>query len=312
MDIYFLGTGAGVPAKTRNVSSIALQLLEERRSVWLFDCGEATQHQILHTSIKPRKIENIFITHLHGDHIFGLPGLLGSRSFQGGVSPLTIYGPPGIKEFIETSLRLSSTHLKYDLHIKELKEDGIIFNDDTFQVVAKRLEHGILSFGYRIIEKDLPGTLLVEKLKQLQIPPGPIYKQLKEGKMVTLDNGKTLKGEDFLGPKKKGRIITIIGDTRFCQASMELAANADLLIHESTFAKDEEDLAYEYYHSTTSQAAQVAKKANARKLLLTHISSRYQGESDEQKLLTEARKIFKETYLAKDLWQVDIPKNGGE
>jgi len=312
LDIYFLGTGAGVPAKTRNVSSIALQLLEERRSVWLFDCGEATQHQILHTSIKPRKIENIFITHLHGDHIFGLPGLLGSRSFQGGVSPLTIYGPPGIKEFIETSLRLSSTHLKYDLHIKELKEDGIIFNDDTFQVVAKRLEHGILSFGYRIIEKDLPGTLLVEKLKQLQIPPGPIYKQLKEGKMVTLDNGKTLKGEDFLGPKKKGRIITIIGDTRFCQASMELAANADLLIHESTFAKDEEDLAYEYYHSTTSQAAQVAKKANARKLLLTHISSRYQGESDEQKLLTEARKIFKETYLAKDLWQVDIPKNGGE
>lgn len=312
MDIYFLGTGAGVPAKTRNVSSIALQLLEERRSVWLFDCGEATQHQILHTSIKPRKIENIFITHLHGDHIFGLPGLLGSRSFQGGESPLTIYGPPGIKEFIETSLRLSSTHLKYDLHIKELKEDGIIFNDDTFQVVAKRLEHGILSFGYRIIEKDLPGTLLVEKLKQLQIPPGPIYKQLKEGKMVTLDNGKTLKGEDFLGPKKKGRIITIIGDTRFCQASMELAANADLLIHESTFAKDEEDLAYEYYHSTTSQAAQVAKKANAKKLLLTHISSRYQGESDEQKLLTEARKIFKETYLAKDLWQVDIPKNGGE
>jgi len=312
LDIYFLGTGAGVPAKTRNVSSIALQLLEERRSVWLFDCGEATQHQILHTSIKPRKIENIFITHLHGDHIFGLPGLLGSRSFQGGESPLTIYGPPGIKEFIETSLRLSSTHLKYDLHIKELKEDGIIFNDDTFQVVAKRLEHGILSFGYRIIEKDLPGTLLVEKLKQLQIPPGPIYKQLKEGKMVTLDNGKTLKGEDFLGPKKKGRIITIIGDTRFCQASMELAANADLLIHESTFAKDEEDLAYEYYHSTTSQAAQVAKKANAKKLLLTHISSRYQGESDEQKLLTEARKIFKETYLAKDLWQVDIPKNGGE
>lgn len=311
MDIYFLGTGAGVPAKTRNVSSIALELLEERRTVWLFDCGEATQHQILHTSIKPRKIEKIFITHLHGDHIFGLPGLLGSRSFQGGDTPLTVYGPIGIKEYIETSLRLSSTHLKYKLHIQEFKEDGVIFDDDTFQVIAKKVDHGLLSYGYRVIEKDLPGTLLVDKLRQLHIPPGPIYKELKKGKTITLEDGRILKGEDFLGPKKKGRIVTIIGDTRFCDTSIELATDADVLVHESTFAKDEEDLAYEYYHSTTVQAAQVAKEAKAKKLLLTHISSRYQGEKDEQKLLQEARETFSETYLAKDLWRIDIPWNGG-
>ncbi len=123
MELLFLGTGAGVPAKLRNVSSLALMLLEERNAVWLFDCGEATQHQIIHTSLKPRKIEKIFITHLHGDHIFGLPGLLGSRSFQGGTTELTIYGPKGIRQFVETALKVSNTHLKYPLVIEEIKRE---------------------------------------------------------------------------------------------------------------------------------------------------------------------------------------------
>ena len=115
MELLFLGTGAGIPAKTRNVTSIALKLLEERRSVWLFDCGEATQHQILHTSIKPGKIEKIFITHLHGDHVYGLPGLVSSRSFQGGESCLTVYGPKGIKAFLETALEATGTHLNMQM-----------------------------------------------------------------------------------------------------------------------------------------------------------------------------------------------------
>ena len=128
MDFVFLGTGAGVPAKARNVSSIVLQLLEERKTVWMFDCGEATQHQILKTSVKPSKIEKIFITHLHGDHIFGLPGLLSSRSFQGGKDELTVYGPKGIKEYIMTSLAVSCTNLKYELFIEEIDE-GIVFEE---------------------------------------------------------------------------------------------------------------------------------------------------------------------------------------
>ena len=115
MELLFLGTGAGVPAKLRNVTAMALKILQKRNAVWLFDCGEATQHQIIHTNLKPRKIEKIFITHLHGDHIFGLPGLLGSRSFQGGTDKLFIYGPKGIREFIEVSLQVSQTHLKYEL-----------------------------------------------------------------------------------------------------------------------------------------------------------------------------------------------------
>ncbi|MDQ0161437.1 ribonuclease Z [Aeribacillus alveayuensis] len=312
MDLYFLGTGAGVPAKSRNVTSIALQLLKERRAVWLFDCGEATQHQILHTPIKPRKIEKIFITHLHGDHIFGLPGLLGSRSFQGGETPLTIYGPPGMKDFIEASLRLSCTHLKYKITIHEIREEGVIFEDDTFFVSVKRLQHGIPCFGFRIVEKDLPGTLLVDKLMQNGIPPGPIYKELKKGHTIRLDDGRMLNGKDFLGAPKKGRIVTILGDTKYCEASIELAKEADLLIHEATFAKGENDLAYNYYHSTTVQAALVAKKANAKKLYLTHISSRYQSEQDEQMLLKEARETFLETYLAHDFMNVQIERDKGK
>src|SRR5699024_2373757 len=141
MELIFLGTGAGLPSKERNVSAIALSLLQEINSIWLFDCGEATQHQILHTSIKPRKINKIFITHLHGDHIFGLPGLLGSRSFQDGEA-LTIYGPKGIKNFVETSLEVSATHLTYPLYIEEITE-GIIFENNHFTVTAAQLEHGV-------------------------------------------------------------------------------------------------------------------------------------------------------------------------
>ena len=158
MDFVLLGTGAGVPAKARNVTSIALQLLEERGTVWLFDCGEATQHQILKTAVKPRKIEKIFITHLHGDHIFGLPGFLSSRSFQGGVDKLTVYGPQGIDAFITTSLQVSGTHLKYPLEIIEI-EEGVVFEDEQFTVTAMSLDHGIYSIGYRIVEKDRPGKL---------------------------------------------------------------------------------------------------------------------------------------------------------
>lgn len=152
MEITFLGTGAGVPSKERNVSALALSLLQEENHIWLFDCGEATQHQILHTSIKPRKINKIFITHLHGDHIFGLPGFLSSRSFQGGEEELTIYGPKGIKQFVETSIQISQSHLSYPIHYIEI-EDGSVIKEHNFTIHVKQLDHGIPSYGYRIEEK---------------------------------------------------------------------------------------------------------------------------------------------------------------
>ena len=153
MEIYFLGTGAGVPSSKRNVSSLVIRFLQQKGRVWMFDCGEATQHKILPSPIKLSKLDKIFITHLHGDHIFGLPGLLGSRSFQGGSSPLTIFGPKGIYEYIHTSLRLSNTHLVYELHIIEVSE-GVIIDNDELSVEVIQLDHVMPCYGYRIKEKE--------------------------------------------------------------------------------------------------------------------------------------------------------------
>ncbi|MEH7308096.1 ribonuclease Z [Neobacillus drentensis] len=305
MDIFFLGTGAGMPAKLRNVTSIALKLLEERGAVWLFDAGEATQHQILHTSIKPRRIEKIFITHLHGDHIYGLPGLLSSRSFQGGESEVTVYGPKGIKDYIHASLSLSQTYLKYPLVVTEI-EEGIIFEDQQFMVEARRLDHGIPSYGYRIVEKDRPGTLLADKLKEAGVQPGPIFRKIKNGEAVTLEDGRTIDPNEFLGPEQKGRIVTILGDTRYCENAILLAENADLLVHEATFSSNEERLAHDYFHSTTHQAAEVARKAGSKLLYLTHISSRY-DRNNWLELVDEAKEVFPNTDIAEDFKEITIP-----
>lgn len=310
LELLFLGTGSGVPSKGRNVSAIALQLLEERGTTWLFDCGEATQQQILHTSVRPGRIEKIFITHLHGDHIFGLPGLLGSRSFQGGETPLFVYGPAGIRSFIETSLTVSGTRLKYELHIEEFAE-GVICEDELFIVTAKLLDHGLPSYGFRIVEKDLPGTLLVDKLRALGVRPGPVYQKIKQGETVILDDGTVINGREFVGPPKKGRKLAILGDTRYCDASVELAEEVDVLVHEATFSANEARLAHDYYHSTTVQAAEVAKRARAKQLILTHISSRYQGEMCNQ-LVEEAKAIFPNVAMASDFASFPIPKRSVE
>jgi ribonuclease Z len=305
LDIFFLGTGAGMPAKLRNVTSIALKMLEERGAVWLFDVGEATQHQILHTSIKPRRIEKIFITHLHGDHIYGLPGLLSSRSFQGGETEVTVYGPKGIKEYLQVSLSLSQTYLKYPLSVIEISE-GIIFEDEQFTVEARRLDHGIPSFGYRIVERDRPGTLLADKLTEAGVQPGPIFRKIKNGETVVLEDGRVIEPDKFLGPSQKGRIVTILGDTRYCENSRWLAEDADFLVHEATFAKGEEQLAFDYFHSTTRQAAEIAKQASCKQLCLTHISSRYDRQAWLE-LVREAQEIFPQTDIAEDFKEFNIP-----
>ncbi|WHX99193.1 ribonuclease Z [Neobacillus sp. DY30] len=305
MDILFLGTGAGIPAKLRNVTSIALKLLEERGAIWLFDAGEATQHQILHTSIRPRRIEKIFITHLHGDHIYGIPGLLASRSFQGGETEVIVYGPKGLKEYITISLAVGQTYLKYPLKIVEIDE-GVIFEDKQFTVEARLLDHGIPSYGYRIIEKDKPGTLLADKLVNAGVQPGPIFRKIKDGETVTLDDGTIIVPADFLGPDIKGRIVTILGDTRYCDNAILLAKDADLLIHEATFSKGEEQLAYDYFHSTTRQAAEVAKLSGSKQLCLTHISSRYDRQ-EWAELVAEAQETFADTDIAEDFKEIHLP-----
>lgn len=305
MEITFLGTGAGMPSKERNVSALVLNLLHEINELWLFDCGEATQHQILKTTLKPRKITKIFITHLHGDHIFGLPGLLSSRSFLDGDERVTIYGPKGIKQFVETSLHISKTHLTYPLEFVELEEEGIVFENERFIIHNKILDHNILSFGYRVTEKDQLGELLVDKLIALGVKPGPIYKTIKENEQTTLEDGTVINRKDVLGPPKKGKVISIFGDTRYKQAYASFIQGSDLLVHEATFDRTKRDLARQYYHTTGYDAAKLAKEAKVKQLILTHISSRYQYDGVKQ-LLKEAQSIFKSTKIANDLYTFSL------
>ncbi|RPA62420.1 ribonuclease Z [Aerococcus agrisoli] len=305
MELTFLGTGAGVPSRNRNVTSIMLKLLDESNEMWMFDCGEATQHQILKTTLKPRKVSKVFITHLHGDHIFGLPGFLSSRSHQGGDSLLTVYGPKGIKEYIQSFLRLTKTTLGYELRIVELDQEGIAFQTDQYQVIYHTLDHAIQSYGFRIVEADQTGELLIDKAREDGVPNGPLLGQLKKGQIVTLEDGRQLNGLDYIGPDKKGHIVTILGDTRYNEHAITLAKDADVLVHEATFAAGEEKMARNYFHSTANQAGKVAKSAGVKKLVITHISARYVGKAASQ-LELDAQKVFANTQIVKDFDSIAI------
>ncbi|MBK5145725.1 ribonuclease Z [Budviciaceae bacterium BWR-B9] len=299
MELIFLGTGAGTPSKERNVSSLVLNLLSERNSFWMFDCGEGTQHQILHSSIRIGRLEKIFITHLHGDHIFGLPGLLSSRSMAGSQDPLTLYGPPGIKAFVETALNLSGSYLTYPLEIIEI-QPGKVMEDQQFCVTALPLMHGIESFGYRIEEADKPGTLNASRLLADGVPVGPVFQRLKMGGQVQLDDGRVINGQDYLGPAQKGRVLAIFGDTSPCDNSLVLAKDANVMVHETTLEASMAEQANSRGHSTTQQTAELAKAAGAKRLIITHFSARY-GMEESQRLLVECQEIFPQTEMASDL-----------
>lgn len=307
MELQFLGTGAGMPSKMRNTSAVVLNLSAEGQGYWLFDCGEATQHQILHTSLKPRKISKVFITHLHGDHIFGLPGLIGSRSFLGGNEPLDIYGPAGLAEWLETTLRITNTHLNYELQIHEI-EEGIVVEDDEFLVVANSLQHVIPCLGYRIEQKPLPGKLLIDKVKEAGVPNGPLLKQLKDGEDVTLEDGQIVRSYDVTGEPQDGFTVTILGDTSYCAAAVGLAQDADILVHEATFDMDTGNLAKEYGHSTIGDAARVAQEAGVTTLIANHISARFMP-SDVAKLREQGEAIFSTLHIAEDFARFEW-KNG--
>ncbi|MGT2771392.1 ribonuclease Z [Streptococcus marimammalium] len=309
MEIQFLGTSAGQPSKTRNVSSLVLKLLDEINEIWMFDCGEGTQRQILETTIKPRKVRKVFISHLHGDHVLGLPGFLSSRSFQANdkQTDIDIFGPVGIRSYVLSSLRVTGSRLPYRIKFNELEEKqlGKIFESDKFIVFAEKLDHSILSIGYRIMQKDLEGTLDAEGLKKAGVPFGPLFGQLKHGQDVTLLDGRTIKAKDYLSDPKKGKIITILGDTRKTDASVRLALGADVLVHESTYGKGDEKIAKNHAHSTNMQAAEVAKEAGAKQLLLNHVSARFLSR-DIRQLEKDAKTIFENTHVVKDLEEIII------
>ena len=311
MNITFLGTSSGVPTLTRNVSSLALKL-SQKAEVWLFDCGEGTQHQLIKSKIRSSQIRKIFITHMHGDHIYGLPGLLATLGLSGNSKGIDIYGPSNLKNFISSALKNSYCKISFPLKFFEVENSAQtntnLFEDELMEVKCASLKHRLPAFGYRVNEKDKPGQFNLEKAKKLNIPEGPIYGRLHSGQRVKLEDGRILNGSDFCGEPRKGESFVYCTDTIFSKRAVELSKNVDLLVHESTFSDKDEEMAFEKLHSTTIMAAKTALLSNAKKLILTHISPRYTPKSLVKPidLLNEAKQIFPNTFLAKDFLTTKI------
>jgi ribonuclease Z len=308
LQITFLGTSAGVPTRARNVSSVALRL-PQRAEVWLFDCGEATQHQLQRTPIRISQISRIFITHLHGDHLFGLMGLLATCGLAGQGQEIHLYGPEGLREYVRVCSQISRTALSDTLKIHTV-EPGLIHREEDFSVTCRPLKHRIPSFGYRVTERDRPGKFDVERAHALGIPPGPLYGRLKQGESVELADGRVAHGGELIGETLAGRSVVYCTDTIYCQDAVTLSEGADALIHEATFAEQDEPLAVQSMHSTAAMAARVASEAGVRHLLITHFSPRYTPDAavTPEALLAQARAVFPRTDMARDLMSFEVPR----
>ena len=298
--ITFLGTAASIPTKTRALSAVALKREGE---LFLFDCGEGAQRQMIIAKIGFNRKTRIFITHMHGDHILGLPGLLQTMSLLGRDKPLQIYGPQGIVKFIDAIKRTVRFALKFTVEVYEI-EDGLVCQEKEYEIRAAWAEHSVPSLAYALIEKPRPGRFNPERAISLGVPKGPLWSRLQRGEEVKLSDGRIVKPDDVLGPPRRGRKIVYVGDTRPSSVIADFAFGADVLIHEATFADDLAERAEEDMHSTPSGAALVAKKAKVELLVLTHISARY---GDPKVLLEEAKKVFPNVLVAEDFMSIDVP-----
>ncbi|MCT0218149.1 ribonuclease Z [Synechococcus sp. CS-1329] len=317
MQVTFLGTSSGVPTRSRNVSAVALRL-PQRAELWLFDCGEGTQHQFLRSELRVSQLRRIFITHMHGDHVFGLPGLLASLGLAGACSGVDLYGPDPLRDYLEGVLRTSSTRIGYPLRTHRVHRAAhagtVLLDDDDLLVRCTPLTHRIPAYAYRVEQKPRAGRFDIEKARELGIPAGPIYAELKAGREVCLDDGRIIRGASLCGPDRPGASVVYCTDTVFSEAAVELARGADLLIHESTFAHSESEMAFQRQHSTSTMAAQTAALAGVKQLVLTHLSPRYVAGNTvtPDDLVNEARAIFPNTLVAKDFLSLEVSSAGAE
>ena len=295
--ITFLGTSAQIPTKNRNHSAI---LINHEGENILIDCGEGTQRQFRKAGLNPCRITHILITHLHGDHIFGLPGLLSTLNFSEYPAELIIYGPRGIKKFLEEFLAVSKVKRNFEIKIKEIGV-GKFFESDDFFLEAEKMEHGIMTLAYNFVIKD---KLRIDKnkLKKLKISPGPHLKDLKEGKNIVFGK-KKYKSKD-LTYLEKGKKISVVYDTLNNPRINPFVEGADLFICESSFGSDLKEMAKKHLHMTAEEAGKIAKKSKVGKLILTHISQRY--EKNKKFLLEDAKKNFANVCLAKDLDSFEV------
>lgn len=298
INLTFLGTGSAIPTAKRNHPAMLIQYKDENL---LFDCGEGTQKQFRIAHLNPCKISRLLITHWHGDHVLGLPGLLQTLMLNGYNKTLEVYGPEGTERMMNIYLQMfvgKGDQLK--INVNEIGS-GKVFETDEFIVESEEMDHDTpsLAFSFTVKEKS---RIDKKKLKQLKIPNGPLIGELKAGKTIEF-KGKKVDGKKLIY-KEDQRKVTIIMDTKINPGCQKIAKDSDILISESTYSKEETELAEEHFHLTNEQAATIAKKSNSKKLILTHLSQRY--DQNTKIILDEAKKVFKNTQIAEDFMKVEI------
>ncbi|MBA3760352.1 MAG: ribonuclease Z [Gemmatimonadales bacterium] len=305
LSITFLGTSAATPTIERNVAGVAVQ---RKGETLLFDCGEGNQRQMMRYGVG-FAFREIFFSHYHADHFLGVTGLLRTMGLQDRTLPVTLYGPRGAQRILGAAINLGIERNKFPVEIVEVKPGDRLARDE-YEIEVFETEHRADTVGYALVEHIRLGRFNPDKALELGIPEGPFWGQLHKGQMVTLPDGRIVGPADLVGPPRPGRRLVYSGDTRPHLSVVEASRGADLLVHEATFGGDEMERARETGHSTAAEAARVARDAGVRRLVLTHISSRYNRDAAE--LLAEARAVFPETVIARDGMTVEVPYVDGD
>jgi len=305
LTVTFLGTAGSLPTPDRSPSAV---LINREGELVLFDCGEGTQRQMMRAKTGMMRLDYIFITHHHADHILGIPGLLETMAFQGRKDPVTIAGPVRTAEVVGLFDRLCYYSRKFPVRALEL-EAGDIVRMDGYEVEAVRTAHSVPSLGYCLREDERPGRFNRARATELGVPPGPLFGRLQRGETVEVESGKTVRPEDVMGPSRAGRKVVYTGDSRPTPEIEDASRGADLLIHDGSLDDKMADWAMETMHSTAGEAAELARRAGVRRLVLTHISSRY--SDDVGPLLADARRHFQEVLVAEDLMKIEIKLRDG-
>lgn len=301
LSIRLLGTSASRPTVERNVSAVAIHREGE---TLLVDCGEGTQRQMMRYGIS-FALEDIFFTHMHADHILGVIGLIRTMALQGRIEKLRLWGPKGTSRVLKRAEALGFERATFPVEILEIEPDQRIDRKD-YEIVGFPVDHrGSASLGYALVEPERKGRFNPELARELGIPEGPLWGQIHRGIAVTLDDGRVIEPSVLVGDKRPGRTVVITGDTRPCDGTVAASRNADLLIHEATFGDEEAERAVQTGHSTAREAAEVARDAGVRRLLLTHFSARYSRDAGE--LEREARSVFPDSFIGKDGLELDVP-----
>lgn len=300
LQVIFLGTAGSIPTIQRALPAVAVK---RKNELFLFDCGEGVQRQMIRAKVGFHKNTKVFITHMHGDHVLGLPGLLQTMALLDRREKLEIYGPIGTKAFIEAIEETVQFARTFPITVKEIVREGTVYEAEEYTVQAAKANHVIDAWAYALLEKPRPGRFNQEKARKLGVPEGPLWSKLQHGESVNLPNDKKVRPEDVLGKPRPGRKIVYTGDTRPIRALAKLAKNADLLIHEATLGDELKERADEDGHSTPSEAAEIAKKAKVKRLILTHLSARYKKPDT---LLEQARKTYKNVTVAEDFMRIEL------